>query len=75
MGITGAYFNAPSYKISIYEYSQIIFSAILGLVIFSQVPDMLSIAGYVIIIGTALAVFIVTNAAKAKKMHEAEKEN
>ncbi|MBP5695368.1 MAG: DMT family transporter [Treponema sp.] len=75
MGITGAYFNAPSYKISIYEYSQIIFSAILGLIIFSQVPDMLSIAGYVIIIGTALAVFIVTNAAKAKKMYEAEKEN
>ena len=60
-GITGAYFNAPSYKISIYEYSQIIFSALLGFVIFSQVPDALSIAGYAVIIGTALAVFIINN--------------
>lgn len=65
MGITGAYFNAPSYRISIYEYSQIVFSALLGFLIFSQVPDLLSIAGYVMIIGTALAVFLATNAHKA----------
>ena len=67
MVITGAYFNAPSYKISIYEYSQIVFSALLGLIIFSQVPDCLSIAGYVIIIGTALVVFILSNAKKNRE--------
>lgn len=56
-GITGAYFNAPAAKISIYEYSMIIFSAILGFVTFGQVPDVWSILGYAIIIGVALALF------------------
>ncbi len=57
-GITGAYFNAPSSKISIYEYSQILFSALLGFLAFAQIPDILSIIGYTIIISTAIIVFI-----------------
>ena len=61
LGITGAYFNAPSYKISIYEYSQVIFSALLGFLVFAQMPDALSIAGYTIIIGVAVLMFIVNN--------------
>ncbi|MCR5765941.1 MAG: DMT family transporter [Treponema sp.] len=51
--ITAAYFHAPASKISIYDYSQIIFSAVLGFLIFGQVPDILSFAGYIIIISMA----------------------
>jgi len=47
--ITAAYSYAPAKEISIYDYSQVIFSAVLGFVLFSQVPDRLSILGYVII--------------------------
>jgi len=51
--ITAAYYHAPASKISIYDYSQIIFSTILGLVFFGQLPDYLSVIGYVIIIAMA----------------------
>lgn len=67
-GITNAYFNAPSSKISIYEYSQIIFSALLGFFMFRQVPDILSLIGYIIITGTAVAVFVYNNKV-AKAQH------
>ncbi|MBR1912868.1 MAG: DMT family transporter [Treponema sp.] len=66
-GITGAYFNAPSSKISIYEYSQILFSALLGFVAFAQIPDILSIIGYVIIIGTAIIVFVYNTTSSRQK--------
>lgn len=58
-GITNAYFNAPSSKISVYEYSNVLFAAVLGFIVFGQVPDWFSVAGYVLIIGTAIVVFIV----------------
>ena len=52
--ITAAYSYAPAREISVYDYSQIIFSALLGLVLFEQIPDALSFAGYGIIILLAL---------------------
>jgi len=51
--ITAAYYHAPASRISIYDYSQIIFSTLLGLVFFGQLPDYLSVIGYVIIIAMA----------------------
>lgn len=51
--ITSAYYHAPASKISIYDYSQIIFSTLLGLLIFDMIPDYLSIIGYIIIISMA----------------------
>ena len=56
--ITAAYVNAPARDISIYDYSQIIFAALIGFVVFNQVPDIYSWAGYAIIFGTALANFL-----------------
>ncbi|MCR5699075.1 MAG: DMT family transporter [Treponemataceae bacterium] len=56
--ITAAYFHAPASKISIYDYSQIIFSAALGFFVFGQVPDLLSFAGYLIIIAMAVVNFV-----------------
>ncbi|MCI1208208.1 MAG: DMT family transporter [Treponema sp.] len=56
--VTAAYFAAPAKEISIYDYSQILFSALLGFVVFGQVPDILSIAGCLLIIAMALFMFI-----------------
>lgn len=56
--ITAAYYHAPAGRISIYDYSQILFSTLLGLVFFGQLPDLLSFIGYLIIIAMALLNFI-----------------
>ena len=57
-GITAAYYNAPASKISIFDFSQILFSAALGFFLFRQIPDLYSFAGYALIILTAAANFI-----------------
>lgn len=56
--ITAAYCYAPAKEISIYDYSQIIFSAILGFFLFGQIPDIYSGLGYVIICGMAITMFL-----------------
>jgi drug/metabolite transporter (DMT)-like permease len=47
--ITAAYTCAPAGEISIYDYSQIIFSTVLGLLFLRQIPDLWSFVGYGII--------------------------
>lgn len=59
-GMTAAYYNAPASKISIFDFSQIIFSALLGFIFFGQKPDRFSIAGYAIIVAAA-AVHLIDN--------------
>lgn len=59
--ITAAYSHAPGREVSVYDYSQIIFSALLGFVFFGDIPDSLSFVGYALIIGAAVAVFIYNN--------------
>lgn len=54
IGITNAYSKAPAKEISVYDFSIVIFSAILGFLFLDQIPDVLSVIGYVIIIGTAV---------------------
>lgn len=56
--ITAAYFHAPASRISIYDYTQIIFSTLLGFFLFGQIPDILSFAGYAVIISMAAVNFI-----------------
>lgn len=63
--ITAAYFHAPAKEISIYDYSQIVFSAVLGYFLFAQVPDNLSILGYGIIFVMALVNFRITGRTQA----------
>lgn len=65
--ITAAYFNAPAKEISVYDYSQIIFSAILGFLLFGQIPDALSFVGYGIICLMAILMFFYNNK-KAKSL-------
>lgn len=52
--ITKAYAYAPAKEISVYDFSIVIFAAILGMLFLSQKPDMLSVIGYFIIIGAAI---------------------
>lgn len=60
--ITAAYSFAPSREISIYDYSNIIFTAIEGYFFLGhQVPDMFSIIGYIIICLMAVWMFIYNN--------------
>lgn len=59
--VTSAYCYAPAREISVYDYSQLIFATILGFFVFGQIPDSLSIIGYLIIISMAVAMFIYNN--------------
>lgn len=60
-GITAAYCYAPAREISVFDYSQIPFSALLGFFVFGQVPDGFSWLGYIIICSTAVAMFFYAN--------------
>ena len=61
ISITAAYTKAPASEISVFDYSQILFAAILGFLFLDQVPDSLSVIGYLIIIGAAVAKWYHTN--------------
>ena len=54
LSITKAYTKAPAREISVFDYTQVIFAALLGFIFLGQIPDALSITGYIIIIGSAL---------------------
>ena len=60
-GITAAYCCAPAAEVSVYDYSQIIFAAFLGYILFQQIPDGLSILGYAVICGAAVAMTLYNN--------------
>lgn len=60
-GITNAYCYAPAKEVSVYDYTQIIFSAILGYFLFTQIPDAYSILGYILIIAMAILMFLYNN--------------
>ncbi len=60
IGITSAYSKAPAKQISVYDFSIVIFAAVLGFAFLGQVPDWLSVIGYVIIIGTAVVKWYLT---------------
>lgn len=57
LGITKAYLCAPAKEISVYDYTQIVFAAILGFFVFGDIPDMWSIIGYILICGAGVAMF------------------
>ena len=59
--ITAAYGYAPAREISVYDYSQVIFAAVLGCLFFGQIPDLLSWIGYLVICSMAVAMFLYNN--------------
>lgn len=56
--VTQAYTKAPAKDISVFDYSQVLFAAILGFLFLNQIPDIYSIIGYIIIIGAAIIKWI-----------------
>lgn len=52
--ITKAYTFAPAKEISVFDYTQVVFAALLGFVFLDQLPDVYSWIGYAIIIGCAV---------------------
>ncbi|WP_024621298.1 DMT family transporter [Metaclostridioides mangenotii] len=57
-GITLAYKYAPAKEISIFDYTNIIFSAILSILLFNQFPDTLSVLGYIIVFIASFYMFL-----------------
>ena len=58
--ITTAYKYAPAKKLSVFDYLQVIFATLWGILFLHEVPTALSIIGYVIIIGVAVIRWRVT---------------
>ncbi|WP_330677316.1 DMT family transporter [Paeniclostridium hominis] len=57
-GVTLAYKYAPAKEISIFDYSNIIFSAIISIIIFNTMPDSYSFIGYIIIFTASYYMFL-----------------
>ncbi|MBQ6137600.1 MAG: EamA family transporter, partial [Kiritimatiellae bacterium] len=49
-GITAAYRFAEPRSIAVFDYTNVIFTALLGFVFLGQVPDALSVAGFAVIL-------------------------
>ena len=60
LGVTIAYKLAPAKEVSIYNYFGVVFSAVFSIALFGNVPDTLSIIGYIIIFGTSYYMYIQT---------------
>jgi drug/metabolite transporter (DMT)-like permease len=57
-GITFAYKYAPAKEISIFNYTNVIFSAVISVLLFNVIPDEFSIIGYIIIFSSAIYMFM-----------------
>ena len=58
-GLTYAYKYSKASEVSIYTYSSIIFTVILGFLFFGEVPDMLTVIGGLIVIAVAIKLYFV----------------
>lgn len=57
-GLTIAYSYAPAKDISIFFYTTVLFSAIIGFLLFKETPDLLSYLGYIIIFFASYYMFV-----------------
>lgn len=60
IALTSAYNGCEASEVSIYDYSNIIFSTLLAYVFLSEIPDMLSIFGGLLIMSASFVLFINT---------------
>lgn len=60
-GITIAYKYAPPKEVSIFSYATVVYAGILGFLFFSEIPDTLSILGYMAIFAASLYMFVKNN--------------
>ncbi|WP_079480753.1 DMT family transporter [Halobacillus salinus] len=66
-GLTIAYKYAPAREISIFFYSTVVYSALISIFLFGQVPDILSILGYFTIFAASFYMFIKNNRQATKQ--------
>ena len=66
LSVTSAYTCAAAKDISVYDYSQVLFTALWGGIFLSQFPDGWSVLGYVIIIGAAVAKYLLSRKKKSE---------
>lgn len=52
-GVTAAYRFAEPRKIAVFDYTNIIFTSLLGFAFFGQIPDALSVAGFLLIVAAS----------------------
>lgn len=57
LSITRAYLCAPAKEISVYDYTQVLFAAVLGYFVFGDMPDAYSFLGYALICGAGITMF------------------
>ena len=53
-GVTFAYKYAAAKNISVFDYSQVLFSGIFGFIFFNELPDLQSLIGYIIVISVGI---------------------
>ena len=75
LGITKAYICAPAKEISVYDYTQVIFAAVLGFFVFGDLPDIFSLIGYVLICGAGVFMFLYNNGKLGRSRAESESKN
>ncbi|QPC46544.1 DMT family transporter [Mangrovibacillus cuniculi] len=66
-GITLAYKFAAAREISIFNYSSILYSALLGFWLFQEIPDVWSFLGYLIIVSAAVYMYLKGQHVHAKR--------
>ena len=73
--VTIAYTRATAKEVSVFDYSQVVFAAILGVIVLGQTPDVFSIIGYVIIVGVSLIKWLLDVKKNTQTSTELEAEN
>ena len=63
-GITFAYKFASSKEVGVFEYSQVIFSSLLGIVFLNEIPDIYSVIGYILIVLAGIGIYVYNNKVK-----------
>ncbi len=67
-GLTYAYRNAPASKVTVFNFSGIVFSGALGFLIWGEISDYMSIAGAVLILCTAVFLYVAHRKADAAEL-------
>ena len=63
-GIKFAYKFASSKEVGVFEYSQVIFSSLLGIVFLNEIPDIYSVIGYILIVLAGIGIYVYNNKIK-----------
>ncbi|HAK45242.1 MAG TPA: EamA/RhaT family transporter [Spirochaeta sp.] len=56
--LTLAYTHGPAGEVSIYNYTHVVFSVIIGFILWREIPDLFSFVGAVLIIGAAVFLYL-----------------